>query len=52
MVIRIPWSALAAVVFLPTALLAQQRRLTGSVRVEGTTEPISAKPKPSPGNAE
>jgi TonB-linked SusC/RagA family outer membrane protein len=41
MVIRIPWSALAAVVFLPTALLAQQRRLTGSVRVEGTTEPIS-----------
>ena len=41
MVNRIAWSAFAAVAFLPAALLAQQRRLTGSVRVEATGEPIS-----------
>ena len=40
MVIRIAWSAFAAVAFLPAALLAQQRRVTGSVRVDGTAEPI------------
>ena len=40
MVIRIPWSALAAVVLLPSTLFAQDRRITGNVRVEGTTEPI------------
>jgi TonB-linked SusC/RagA family outer membrane protein len=41
MVSRIPWSALAAVVMLPAALFAQQRRLAGNVRVEGTEEPIA-----------
>ena len=40
MVKRIAWSALAALVLFPAALLAQQRRLTGAVRVEGSAEPI------------
>ncbi|HEY2378700.1 MAG TPA: SusC/RagA family TonB-linked outer membrane protein [Gemmatimonadaceae bacterium] len=39
---RIAWSALLALVLAPAALLAQQRRLTGAVRVEGTAEPIPA----------
>src|SRR5437762_11850030 len=41
MVKRIAWSALAALTLVPAALLAQQRRLTGAVRVEGSAEPIS-----------
>jgi TonB-linked SusC/RagA family outer membrane protein len=38
MVNRIAWFAL---VLFPASLLAQQRRLTGAVRVEGTAEPIA-----------
>ncbi|HZI42722.1 MAG TPA: SusC/RagA family TonB-linked outer membrane protein [Gemmatimonadaceae bacterium] len=34
-------TALLALVLLPASLLAQQRRLTGTVRVEGTAEPLS-----------
>jgi TonB-linked SusC/RagA family outer membrane protein len=40
MVTRIAWSALTALALFPAALLAQQRRIIGSVRVEGTAEPI------------
>jgi TonB-linked SusC/RagA family outer membrane protein len=38
---RFAWTALSALALFPAALLAQQRRLVGSVRVEGTAEPIS-----------
>jgi TonB-linked SusC/RagA family outer membrane protein len=41
MVTRFAWSALAALALCPAALLAQQRRITGSVHVEGTAEPIT-----------
>jgi TonB-linked SusC/RagA family outer membrane protein len=41
MVKRFAWPALSALALFPAALLAQQRRLVGSVRVEGTAEPIS-----------
>ena len=40
MVNRIAWSALAALVLFPASLLAQQRRITGTVRVEGSADPI------------
>ena len=40
MVTRLAWSALTALALFPAALLAQQRRLVGTVRVEGTAEPI------------
>ena len=40
MVTRMAWSALTALALFPAALLAQQRRLVGSVRVDGTAEPI------------
>jgi len=35
------WRALIALAFSPAALLAQQRRLTGDVRVEGSAEPVT-----------
>jgi len=41
MVKRLAWPALSALALFPAALLAQQRRLVGSVRVDGTAEPIS-----------
>ena len=37
---RLAWSALIALALSPAALLAQQRRLTGDVRVDGSAEPI------------
>src|SRR5690242_21843346 len=37
---RFAWTALSALALFPAALLAQQRRLVGAVRVEGTAEPI------------
>ena len=40
MVKRIAWSAFTALALFPAALLAQQRRVSGNVRVEGTSEPI------------
>src|SRR3954465_7891401 len=41
MVTRMAWSALTALALFPAALLAQQRRLIGAVRVEGTAEPVA-----------
>jgi TonB-linked SusC/RagA family outer membrane protein len=41
MVIRIPWLAIAGIVCLPATVFAQQHRLTGAVRVEGSAEPIT-----------
>ena len=41
MVKRFGWPALCALALFPAALLAQQRRITGNVRVDGTAEPIS-----------
>src|SRR5205085_6809256 len=40
MVKRFAWSALAALALCPAALLAQQRRIIGTVRVDGTAQPI------------
>lgn len=40
MVSRIPWSALLAAALFPAALSAQQRRIAGNVRVEGSAEPV------------
>lgn len=40
MVTRMAWSALTALALFPAALLAQQRRLVGTVRIDGTAEPI------------
>ena len=41
MVYRYAWSALTALALFPAALLAQQRRIVGNVRVDGPSEPIA-----------
>lgn len=41
MVKRFAWPTLSALALFPAALLAQQRRITGNVRVDGTAEPVA-----------
>jgi TonB-linked SusC/RagA family outer membrane protein len=41
MVSRMQWCALVAFTFVPSIVFAQQRRVAGNVRAEGTAEPIA-----------